>query len=296
MDSSQQIHEVVVGVDALPESGPALEWAATEAERLGCPLRMVHAVDTGTATLSCRASAGATELIMQAGRDLLAEAAAQVASAHPGLDAAAAVTAADPAAAILDASGPHTLAVVGSRGRGGFASLLLGSVSLRVAAHAECPVVVVHAPSQPGEGLGVLVGVLGEEDVPVVRFALEAAVRRGAPVRALHAWSAVSDAGHMVPMVDSLDEEEREHARLLHRTVAAAREGLPEDLPGGRVAADVVSGTAAAALVEASAHASLLVVGAPRRARVGRLGQHLGSVVHAVLHHAHCPVAVVPVG
>ncbi|AXI80780.1 universal stress protein [Peterkaempfera bronchialis] len=291
MDSSAQVREVVVGVDALPECGAAVEWAAAEAERRGCPLRLVHAVSTGTGTLSKRASAGATELILQAGRDLLAVAVAQAVAAHPGLETADTVVAADPAAALLDAAGPHTLVVVGSRGRGGFAALLLGSVSLRVAAHARCPVVVVHAPPAPAQGLSVLVGVGGEEDIPVVRFAFDLAAHRAAPVRALHAWSAVSDAGQLVPLVDSLDEEEREHARLLSRTMEAARSGFPQS----QVVTDVVSGTPAAALVEASAHAALLVVGASRRGRAGHLGLHPGRVVHAVLHHAHCPVAVVPV-
>ncbi|WP_377268174.1 universal stress protein [Peterkaempfera sp. SMS 1(5)a] len=292
MDDSPQVQEIVVGVDALPESGPALEWGAAEARHRGCPLRLVHAVDLGTATLSRRASAGATSLIEQSGRDLLAEAAAQVAARHPDLEIAAAVSIEEPAAALLDATGPYSLLVIGSRGRGGFSSLLLGSVSRRVAAHTECPVVVVHAPPAPAQGLSVLVGVLGEQDVPVVRFACTTAALRSAPVRALHTWSAVSDAGHMVPLVNSLDEEEREHMALLSRTVEAGR----GDFPRGQVVLDVVGGPAAAALVEASAHASLLVVGAPRRGRLGRLGMHLGSVVHAVLHHAHCPIAVVPVG
>lgn len=291
MESSPQVHEVVVGVDALPESGPALEWAAAEAERRGCPLRLVHAVDIGTTTLSRRASAGVTGLIEQSGRDLLAEAAAQVEAGHPELTTTAEISTADPAVALLDAAAAHALLVVGSRGRGGFSSLLLGSVSRRVAAHAECPVVVVHAPPAPAQGLSVLVGVLGEQDTPVVRFACAAAALRGAPVRALHTWSAVSDAGHMVPLVDNLDDEGKEHTALLGRVVEAGR----GDFPRNQVVLDVVAGAAAAALVEASAHAALLVVGAPRRARVGRLGMHLGSVVHAVLHHAHCPVAVVPV-
>ncbi|MFJ6215532.1 universal stress protein [Streptomyces sp. NPDC092296] len=289
MESSPQVTEVVAGVDALPQSGPALEWAAAEAERRGCPLRLVHAVDTGTATLSKRAAAGVTDLILQAGHDLLAEAAAQVAAAHPGLETTARVVAAEPAPAILDAAGRHALVVVGSRGKGGFASLLLGSVSLRVAAHAHGPVVVVHAPPSAAQGLSVLVGVRDEDDAPAVRFAFDAAARRDAPVRALHAWSAISGVGQAVPLVDSLDEEHRQHARLLEGTVRAAR----ADFPPGRIVTDLVDGAAAAALVEASAHAALLVVGtsAPTRSHPGL---RPGTVAHALLHHAHCPVVLVP--
>ncbi|MFD9127574.1 universal stress protein [Kitasatospora sp. NPDC059571] len=278
---------VVAGVDGSERAAAAAEWAAEEAVRRECPLHLVHAVNTGTVTLSPRTSTAVTDLILRDAEGTLDEALGKLRAAHPALRITGDVVPRDAAEAVLTAAEHAELAVVGTRGHGGFASLLLGSVSLRVAAHSVCPVVVVRDAEPPGGR--VLVAVRDERDGPALRFALRAGERTGLPVRALHSWSpAVADVGHMAPMVDEIGEEARLHEQLLARICDPVREEYPDvDFRAGQV-----SGGTAAALVEASRQAALLVVS--RRQPAPHFGLRLGTAVHAVLHHAACPVAVVP--
>ncbi|BAJ32073.1 MULTISPECIES: universal stress protein [Kitasatospora] len=279
---------VLAGVDGSVPAAEAAEWAAREAESRGTGLHLVHAVNTGTVTLSPRTGAGVTDLILREAAELLENVQSKLAAAHPGLRITGDVVPRDAGEAVLTAAEHASLAVLGTRGHGGFASLLLGSVSLRVAAHADCPVVVVRAPGRPGGP--VLVAVHDERDAAALRFGCEIAARRGLPVRAVHTWSpVVADVGRMAPMVDELGEESELHEQLLRRTCDPVREDYPEV----EVESHQLTGGAAATLVEESRTATLLV--ASRHEPAPRFGLRLSTPVHAVLHHAHCPVAVVPV-
>lgn len=93
----------------------------------------------------------------------------------------------DPAEALLTAAKDTDLVVVGTRGRGGFAGLLLGSVSRKVAAHADLPVVVVRGETGRATGDGVVVGVRDDRDEEAVGFALAEAELREAGVLLVHA-------------------------------------------------------------------------------------------------------------
>ena len=280
---------VVVGVDGSAHAAAAAEWAAREATRRGRPLHLVHAVNTGTVTLSPRTSAAVTDLILRDAGTVLEDSLGKVRASHPGLRLTGDVVPRDAAEAVLTAAEHAELAVVGTRGHGGFASLLLGSVSLRVAAHSRCPVVVVRGAEQVGGH--VLVAVRDERDVATLRFALREGELTGLPVHAVHTWSpVVADVGHMAPMIDELGEEVRLHEQLLHRTCDPVREEFPDVVFETRQ----VHGAPAGALVEASRQAAVLVVS--RRQPAPHFGLRLDTAVHAVLHHAYCPVAVVPVG
>ncbi|MEV6206633.1 universal stress protein [Kitasatospora sp. NPDC051914] len=278
---------VVVGVDGSAHAAAAAEWAAHEAVRRGCALHLVHAVNTGTVTLSPRASSAVTDLILRDAEGTLDEALGKVRASYPALRLTGDVVPRDAAEAVLTAAEHAELAVVGTRGHGGFASLLLGSVSLRVAAHSVCPVVVVRGTEHVGSH--VLVAIRDERDTGTLRFALHTGELTGLPVRALHTWSpVVADVGHMAPMVDELGEEARLHEQLLHRVCDPVR----EEFPDVSFEARQVGGATAGTLVEASRQAAMLVVS--RRQPAPRFGLRLGTAVHAVLHHAYCPVAVVP--
>ncbi|MEU2627085.1 universal stress protein [Kitasatospora sp. NPDC007106] len=278
---------VVVGVDGSAHAAAAADWAAREAARRDCPLHLVHAVNTGTVTLSPRTGSAVTDLILHDAEAVLEEALGKVRASHPALRLTGDVVPRDAAEAVLTAAEHAELAVVGTRGHGGFASLLLGSVSLRVAAHSACPVVVVRGTEHVGNH--VLVAVRDERDAPALRFALRTGELTGLSVRALHTWSpVVADVGHMAPMVDELGEEARLHQQLLLRTCDPVR----EDFPDVAFEARQVGGGAAGTLVDASRQAALLVVS--RRQPAAHFGLRLGGAVHAVLHHAYCPVAVVP--
>jgi nucleotide-binding universal stress UspA family protein len=182
------------------------------------------------------------------------------------------------------------LVVVGNRGLGGFAGLLIGSVAVALAGHTECPVVVVRG-AEPDDAAPLLepvvVGVDGSpESEAALAFAFGAADLRRVPLLAVHAWWDLLVDPTMAPLVDWDAAEADEHEVLAER-LAGWAETYP-DVPVRRL---VVRDRPAHALVKESARAQLVVVGS--RGRGGLRGMLLGSVSQALLHHAHCPVAVV---
>ncbi|MFD8427773.1 universal stress protein [Streptomyces coelicoflavus] len=280
---------VLAGIDDTSESWLAVDWAAAETQRRGAALRLVHALGTAVEIGYDETGTGLTEQVFEAATKLLGDAQTRVATAYPGLRTDTALVHDHPAEALLDSAkgADADMIVLGTRGRGGFAGLLLGSVSLKVAAHAEQPTVIVREQMETAAD-GVVVGIRDDRDGPAVRFALAEAATRRTTVRMVHAWEPVSRAGLMVPQLDRVDEDQRHHTDLLDRAARPAA-----NYPHVRVETELVMDSPAAALVEASKQAGLVVL--PRHPVEGRLGLPLGSVAHAVLHHASCPVAIVPV-
>ncbi|MFC5957210.1 universal stress protein [Streptomyces pratens] len=161
-------------------------------------------------------------------------------------------------------------------------------VGLTVAGQARCPVVVVRGTERPPGGV-VVVGVRDDGDIEAVCFAGETARRRKASLRLLSAWSYPQYVGSTAPMADVVRVAVEAEAAASTRMLGSAREEFP-DL---RVTEEVVRvPSPAGELVAASMRADLVVVGAHKRAH--HAGRALGRVTHAVLQHAHCPVAVVP--
>ncbi|MBB1256663.1 universal stress protein [Streptomyces sp. OF3] len=206
-----------------------------------------------------------------------------------------------PAAVLPEMAPQAQLMVLGSRGRGGFASLLLGSNSRATAARAACPVVVVPHKERGGGALAEPYGrvVLGletsETAAPVVEFALAEARRRGAVLQVVTThpvpFSSLSMLGNYP---DATDPEGPEIARV---TADAQRDRLRpylERYEGVVVEYTIAPGDAAGRLVAASETADVVVVGRHRR-RMHPGGLAMGSVTNAVLLHSQCPVAVVPV-
>lgn len=140
----------VVGVDDSRGARVALAWAAQQAAATGGRLRVVHAFEFPVAWIDAyapelpewrdRARRGAEELTEQVVSDVLDP------GEREGVEVA--VVEGNPVDVLHDESRDAAVVVVGSRGRGGFAGLLLGSVSQRVAQHAACPVVIVPAPPE----------------------------------------------------------------------------------------------------------------------------------------------------
>ncbi|MEU4849133.1 universal stress protein [Streptomyces gilvosporeus] len=276
---------VVVGTDGSAGAAPAVLWAAEEAAARNRPLHIVHA--TGIDDWGGGLSSDAVRLILDAAPGLVDQAAKQATDRVPDLQVTTAVSQDSATVSLLQAAGEDGTIVVGSRGLGGFSALLLGSVGLRTAARAQGPVVVVRGAEQPSTG-SVVAGVRDERDLDAVRFAATTAGHRKASLRLLSAWTYSQYAESMVPMVEAVREVAEAAATASARIVDSVREEFP-DLS---VTDDVVRvPSPAGALVEASAHADLLVVARKPRQPVGAA---LGRVTHAVLHHAHCPVAVIP--
>ncbi|MFJ7243518.1 universal stress protein [Kitasatospora sp. NPDC098652] len=283
---------VVAGVDGSPASTAAAQWAAEEARRRGAALRLVHAWPWLTDGVS--SYAGPDDLPAAAERTL-AEAADAVRQRRPELVVDTDTVLDAPVDGLVAAAADAELLVLGSRGRGGFTGLLLGSVSMAVAGRSGTPVVVVREAGPGAEGAGageVVVGVdahAPEEEV--LAFAFQEAALRGVGVRAVHGWDLpplFGYAGGAVPAGEVAQLEALE-AKLLSLALAGPRERHP----GVEVVEDVRLG-AARGLVEASAGAGLVVVG--RRRRPVEFGPRLGRIAHAALHHAEAPVAVVPHG
>ncbi|GCD48181.1 universal stress protein [Streptomyces paromomycinus] len=279
---------VVVGVDGSGNSVRALDWGVEEARLRGLPLRIVYA------SLWERYGEGAAE--EKEAEERVLSAAAERAARWVGEPLVTTRAVSDePAVALVEESRTAALLAVGHRGRGELASLLLGTVSLTVAGRAHCPVIVVRGqgwpPSSPGRGGRIVVGVgEGTGSEATVAFAYgEAALRRG-EIEAVHAWRcAGSDlAEESGPYSKRREEHLHRASDMLEAALAPAACEHPE-IP---VTPRPAEGNPRDILLAASAGADLLVVGAQRHRHT--LGLQLGPVNHAVLHHAGCPVAVVP--
>ncbi|MFI0723537.1 universal stress protein [Streptomyces sp. NPDC021224] len=276
---------VVVGTDGSEHADRAVLWAAAEAAARERPLTVVHGVG---AERQGYWTPDEAEVIITEGGRLLDRVQATVAERYPGLDVATTLSRSEPAASLLEAAGAGDTLVVGSRGRGGFTSLLLGSVSLRVAARSRGPVVVVRTVPEEAKGT-VVAAVRDDGDREVVRFAARTAERRGAALRVVSVWMFLENVGSMGAVAVDVDAVARSEAEATRRTVGPVR----AEFPGLTVTEQALrSRSVAGALVDASESADLLVMGTRRPAHV--LGGGLGRVTHAVLHHAHCPVAVLP--
>ncbi|MCH0565707.1 MULTISPECIES: universal stress protein [unclassified Streptomyces] len=281
---------LVVGVDGSPGSLTAVDWAVDEAARHGAPLRLVHGTHDAHHTRVTRTADPARH--GRADR-IVALAAERARRRNPSVDVSTDVVPADPVDALLSAGDHASALVTGARGLGEAAGLLLGSVGLAVASRARCPVVVVRGDPAglAGRHDRILLGA-GEPagGGAAVRFAFREAEARGCELDAVRAWRRPArdggDHGRPAGAPDRPHEEEA-RARLddLLGPVAAEH-------PGVRVRRTAVQGPARKVLVQRSAAADLVVVGAHRRP--GALGPRLGRVAHTLLHHAEAPVAVIP--
>ncbi|MFD7558711.1 universal stress protein [Streptomyces sp. NPDC059835] len=280
---------VVVGVDGSDAARAAALWAAGEAVRRDRPLHVVHGADTEGRALYL--SAKTIERVRVAGRKLLDDTAKAVAAAYPGLRVTTEFSRAGAVTTLHRTGGLHGTVVVGHRGLGGFQSLMLGSVGLGIAAIAENPVIVVRGIDDAEERGSVLAAVRDEHDLVCARYAAQEARLRKASLRLLHVWNMLDSVGNVVTMLDGVDEI----AGGREGTLGALTEKIRDAFPGLEVQGDAEkSSSIAGALVEASHRADLLVMGGRRAPTPLGLGRNLGRVTHGVLHHAHCPVLLIP--
>ncbi|MFF4486529.1 universal stress protein [Streptomyces sp. NPDC001544] len=284
---------LVVGVDGSDSSLRAVDWAADEAARHGLPLRLVHASlwERYEGALPSFGTDRPAEEVMA--EHIVASCTERVGLRDPEVKASGEVLPEDAVTALLRAAPESFALVTGSRGRGRIAGLLLGSVSLAVAARAVCPVVVVRGAEPNVRGtLGRIVVGVGEPagGAGAVRFAVREAEARGCALAAVRAWRipAQEPLNHML-IADAAARSREEQASA--GLDDALREAVTEH-PGVVVHRHPAEGPAHRVLLEASADADLVVVGARRRQ--GDFGLQLGRVAHTLLHHAQCPVAVVP--
>lgn len=268
---------VLVGLGYDDEGRHELDWAAREALTHNLPLRVLRAHDP---TDVPEAWIPSTDSMLSADARAAAQHALDTAFAHlrqywPEVRVAGAPVEDDPARALIAGSANATVTVVGGRQLSALGAAVLGSVSTAVVAGAIGPVVVVgrHALDARGRR-AVVVGVDGSAATDdTLAFAFDYATRHGRPLDAIYCHP-------------SRHVEPERGADWVTGLVAAWRDKYPHV----DVTASVVAGRPIDALVTAAAGADLLVVGPRARRRRPAL---LGSVSQGVLHHAHCPVAVV---
>ncbi|MBO3752185.1 universal stress protein [Streptosporangiaceae bacterium NEAU-GS5] len=278
--------QIVVGVDGSPAALSAVEWAAADAARIDATLKIVYALDRSPYEVTRSALAMPDQLTLE-GTRVVAAAAERARERHPWITVTTEVREGHPAKVLRDCAMGAAEVVVGSRGLGGFARALLGSVSIHVAGQAACPVVVVRAGEREPRG-EVVVGIDdGPDCEPAIAYAFEQAARRGVPLRAVYAWRAPV---HVYAPEVAYDMDEITTAQ--HHMAKQKLTPFQEKHPRVQVAEDVRCAHPVDALVDAAEGADLVVVGSHGRGAFGSM--LLGSVGHGVLHHTSCPVAVVP--
>jgi nucleotide-binding universal stress UspA family protein len=284
---------ITVGVDGSPESTAAAAWAAREAVRRGLPLRVVHAWQWQPSDVAVAAD---RDTQLKWAKDLVREAGEAVTARHPDLKVTAEVQDGAQVESLVAEAALSELLVLGSRGHGAIVGFLLGSVGQQVISGAVRPVVLVRSDDRAEAEAGgreIVVGQHGgpDDSASALRFAFETAAARGASLRIVRAWTlppvfAYSPAS--MRLADEAGGLEPYEKKALAEAVLPWRERFP-DVP---VTEHVEIGSAAQVLLSVAARAQLAVVG--RRAHRRAVGSRVGSVAHALVHHAPCPVAVIP--
>ncbi|MFE9255213.1 universal stress protein [Streptomyces sp. NPDC006879] len=284
MTSARERHEIVVGIDPARDWRLPVAWAVDEAERRRLALRLVAAVPPGHGTPHAD-DTRRSNARHQAASKALDAAAAWSRERHQQADPVTEVVDGFPAPIVARLSERARMIVLGSRHLSRTSEFFsAGSLVVPVSAQARCPVVVVaeaeHVTQQPPY---LVVGIDGSESAKAaLALALEEADLRGAALRAVSVWQP--------PLFPFRDEEAELQAqrRMLSETTA----GWSQKYPDVTLTHEVLSGHPVEELAGAAEHALAVVVG--RRGRGGYTGMRLGSVVHGLLHRAHCPVITVP--
>lgn len=251
---------VVVGIDDSPAANVAISWASAEAASSGGKLRLIHSVARGDS--------------MARATDVLSAAVALAHTLEPTVEVDARIESGSPSTVLVKESIDAELVVIGSRGLGLLVGALVGSTGLDLAANAHCPVIVVRPDLSSMPAGPVVIGYDGSPaSETALDFGLGHASRHGLDVRVVAAQPASTE----LHRITEAELREAVHSRGAHDAELIQITGHPAEH-----------------LLRLAADASLIVLGA--RGRGGFSGMLIGSVSQTVLHHADCPVAVIPAG
>jgi nucleotide-binding universal stress UspA family protein len=284
---------VVVGVDDSDAATSAAHWAADEASRRHCELRVVHAFTLPASAGYPEFSADSDDLpevMRRDGEVLLDRVATDLRRRNPGLTVTTRLVYERTSVALRSESAGALLTVVGSGGESRLSGALLGSVTLAVASTGPAPVAIVHLGDRDRTTGPVVVGIDGtatSEDA--VGFAFHEASIRRVELLAVHVWNdLVMPGSHRLqnPLLDP------ERIRQQEREVLAERmAGWADKYPDVPVRQILEKGRAVPSLLGHARQAQLLVVGS--HGRGGFAGMLLGSTSHALIIHCAVPVVVV---
>ncbi|SMY11646.1 universal stress protein [Brevibacterium jeotgali] len=316
---------IVVGVDGSNASRNALRFAIGEAKALGRSIRVVGAYtvpSVAAATIDVSYVPIDDSAVRSSVTTVLKEAAAEVKAADVPVEAI--IEIGDAAGVLVEESKQASLTVVGSRGKGGFAGRLLGTVSSALPAHSACPTIVVPVGWEPGvtgearpsssrpvhssadgpierseetdtvPGIDytgqVVVGVdsLGRES-PALWEAAHIAMRRNSPLHIQAVITTTVIGPEWIPSQGDLERLIQEGTDKLE----AARAAIVEEHPDLEVRWTLFDGQPAEVLVRASDTCAILVIGS--RGRGGFAGLLLGSTSQSVLPYSAAPTMVVRV-
>lgn len=280
---------VVVGVDGSDNAAQAARWAAREALDLGLPLTVVHAVHLPSAPAAPYEPEDLVQRAVEQSRKLLESSAAELRAAFPALTIKT-VLSEQSAAHALTALAPETAVMVtGTRGRGGFTGMLVGSVSRKLAAHASCPLVVVRGAEAEPAANEVVFGVELGQSQTVIRHAFAVAQRYGAALRVVHAWWPAVYPSPMGAYVADVEDTREIEVKAVEELLAPVR----AEFPDVKVEIVVRRGNPVPTLIEAAEGRRLLIVGSHRHHSPFSVGA--GYVVDGLLAHSPTPIAVVPI-
>lgn len=286
---------LVVGIDGSDESADALAWAVEDARRRQLSVELVHglAIPVVSDAYGMVMTRPDIDELCRYAESLLGAAAAAVRSLDENVEVTTRLLNGPPAGVLIEASKGAVGLVVGNRGVGAIGSRMLGSVAVRVAGNACCPVYVIPGGYDPVQASGdpVVVGVDGSEfGDGALRLAFDEASCRDVGLQVLVAYHVPWLARPTEP--DLIGEFRSSEEALARRTAAEALTRVRAQSDAETlVDVRVVEAHASEALVAASREAQLTVVGSRGRSALSRA--LLGSVSRAVLVEATRPIAVV---
>lgn len=277
---TQNSGSIVAAFDGSDEAAAAIRWAARHAQATNCPLHVVHCSLWPLLTRHLGPVPGVSGSgLEQSARSILEDGVALAAAEVPGLQIRSTLLHGLPAQLLAGISTGERMLVVGSRGLGGFLGLLVGSVSLELAATATCPVAVIRQELHPDGPVVAAVDASGSPAALDDACALASAWQ--APLRVVHVRH--QPAGYQLP-------EGQDAAAQDQDILASALKRAADAAPALRIDGEVLTDSSVPhAILKAAEEARIVVLGSQGR---GILRETLGSTAHAVLHHARGPVLI----
>lgn len=283
---------IIVGIDTSDLSHAVLDWAVAGARVRNVPVRIVHAIDPSPFVEPAGLAGGYTwpavppEMYRASAEEALSHAESYALSLEPALHVSTELVEGPPVPVLLGTAGRHDLIAIGSRQLGAVSSAVFGSTGLGLLRTGHTPFVVVRGRPRIAADAPVVVGVSPTEGYDeVLATAFEHAGAHQLPLRALLCWE---------PFFYAPNDRTRAMKRDAHadgeRWLAEALAGWQEAYPDVKVERSLLFDYPTVALVKETVDAALLVVGV----RGTRVSRSLGCIASGVLHHAACPVAVVP--